>query len=87
MCEVTITQATAELPMLVKKLQTGEEYVIYIKQDGRTVARLTLSEDTRQAESKVDVSKRIGIAKGKFKMPKDFDKWDKDIEEMFGDTI
>lgn len=60
---------------------------MYIKQDGRTVAQLTLSEDTRQAESKVDVSKRIGIAKGKFKMPEDFDKWDKDIEEMFGDTI
>ena len=84
--KVTITQATAELPMLVKKLQTGEESVVYIKQDGRTVAQLTLSEDNRQTESKVDVSKRIGIAKGKFKMPKDFDKWDKDIEEMFGDT-
>ena len=70
MCEVTIIQATAELPMLV-----------------RTVAQLTLSEETGQAESKVDVSKRIGIAKGKFKMPKDFEKWDKDIEEMFGDTI
>ena len=42
MCEVTITQATAELPMLVKKLQTGEESVVYIKQDGRTVAQLTL---------------------------------------------
>ena len=67
MCEVTIIQATAELPMLV--------------------AQLTLSEDNRQTESKVDVSKRIGIAKGKFKMPKDFEKWDKDIEEMFGDTI
>ena len=78
MCEVTITQATSELPMLVKKLQTGEESVVYIKQDGRTVAQLTLSEDNRQTESKVDVSKRIGIAKGKFKMPKDFDKWDKD---------
>ena len=60
---------------------------MYIKQDGRTVAQLTLSEDTGQAESKVDVSKRIGIAKGKFKMLEDFDKWDKDIEEMFGDTI
>ena len=33
MCEVTITQATAELPMLVKKLQTGEESVVYIKQE------------------------------------------------------
>ena len=59
---------------------------MYIKQDGRTVAQLTLSEETGQAQSKVDVSKRIGIAKGKFKMPEDFDKWDKDIEEMFGDT-
>lgn len=47
---------------------------MYIKQDGRTVAQLTLSEYTRQAESKVDVSKRIGIAKGKFKMLKDFEK-------------
>lgn len=62
------------MPRLVKKLQTGEESVVYIKQDVRTVAQLTLSKDTRQAESKVDVSKRIGIAKGKFKTPKDFEK-------------
>ena len=48
MCEVTITQATAELPMLVKKLQTGEESIVYIKQDGRTVAQLTLSEDIEE---------------------------------------
>ena len=74
LCDVTITQAIAELSRLVKKLQTGEESVVYIKEDGRTVAQLTLSEYTRQAESKVDVSKRIGIAKGKFKMLKDFEK-------------
>ena len=28
---------------------------------------------------------RIGVAKGKLSIPKDFDKWDKEIEEMFGD--
>ena len=33
-------------------------------------------------EKKAD--KRIGLAEGKFKIPDDFDKWDKEIEEMFG---
>lgn len=28
---------------------------------------------------------RIGAAKGKLSTPKDFDKWDKEIEEMFED--
>ena len=27
--------------------------------------------------------KRIGMAKGKFTIPKDFDKWDDEIEDMF----
>ncbi len=86
MCEVTITQATSEFPMLVKT--TDRRRVCCVYQTRWTdCSTASLSEDTRQTESKVDVSKRIGIAKGKVKMPKDFDKWDKDIEEMFGDTI
>ena len=31
--------------------------------------------------------KRIGVAEGKIKIPDDFDKWDSEIEEMFGDNI
>ena len=70
MCEVTITQATAELPMLVKKT-TDRRRVCYIYQTRWTdCAQLTLSKDTRQAESKVDVSKRIGIAKVNLKCQK-----------------
>ena len=31
--------------------------------------------------------KRIGVAEGKFKVPDEFDLWDKEIEETFGDKI
>ena len=30
---------------------------------------------------------RIGVAKGKFVVPDDFDLWDKEIEEMFDGTL
>ena len=32
-------------------------------------------------------SKRIGVAEGKFKVPDEFDAWDKEIEEMFGGEL
>ena len=79
MCEVTMRQAELQFPTLIKKLQTGEESVVYITDDGKTVAKLTLADMEIPRVQNVDVSKRIGIAKGKFTMPKDFDKWDKDI--------
>ena len=31
------------------------------------------------------VEKRIGAAKGKLHVPDEFDEWDKEIAEMFGD--
>ena len=30
---------------------------------------------------------RIGAAEGKFKVPDEFDAWDKEVEEMFGGEI
>ena len=33
------------------------------------------------------VHKRIGIAEGKFKVPDEFDRWDNEVEEMFGGEI
>ena len=33
------------------------------------------------------VSKRIGIAEGKFTVPDDFDSWDQEVEEMFGGGV
>ena len=32
-------------------------------------------------------SKQIGVAEGKIKVPDEFDMWDKEIEEMFGEEI
>ena len=36
---------------------------------------------------KAPYKKRIGIAEGKFKIPDEFDAWDKEIEEMFGGEV
>ena len=32
-------------------------------------------------------SKQIGVAEGKIKVPDEFDMWDKEIEESFGEEI
>ena len=44
---------------------------------GKPVVKITYIEP-------VDVSKRIGIAKGKFEMPEDFDDCNEEIARMFG---
>lgn len=48
-----------------------------LARNGTAVAQMTLIPKSSE-------KKRIGIAEGKFKVPDEFDKWDKEIEEMFG---
>ncbi len=48
--------------------------------NGIAVAQMTLL-------PKKATRKRIGVAEGKFKVPDEFDLWDKEIEETFGDKI
>ena len=49
--------------------------------NSRVYAKQKLQEET-QAESEKR-SQRIGVAKGKFTVPDDFDKWDADIASIF----
>ena len=65
---------------LVNLLETKQEEVIYLEKNGVTVAQMTLI-------PKKTVRKRIGVAEGKFKVPDEFDSWDKEVEEMFGGGI
>lgn len=69
-------EAKSDLSQLIKILENKEEDVIYIAQNGVKVAQLTLIPEPKK-------SKRIGVAKGKFTVPEDFDDMDKEIEEMF----
>ena len=71
----------SDLSELVKTLEAREEEVIYLAKDGVPVAQLTL------INSGKPVKRRLGVAKGEFTVPDDFDKWDKEIEEMFDDDI
>lgn len=76
MTQVNMLEAKTDLSKLVKMLETKEEDVIYIARNGVSVAQLTLVPS-------VDVSKRIGIAKGKIKVSDDFDELDSEIADLF----
>lgn len=76
MTQVNMHEAKTGLSKLIQMLENGEEDVIYIARNGVSAAQLTLV-------PKVDVSKRIGIAKGQIKVSEDFD----DIFDSLDDTI
>ena len=80
MTQVNMLEAKTDLSKLVKMLETGQEEVIYLARNGKAVVQMTLIQKT-------PASKRIGAAEGKFKVPDDFDAWDKEIEEMFGGDL
>ena len=76
MIQVNMLEAKTDLSKLVRMLETKQEDIIYLARNGTAVAQMTLiSKETSQ--------KRIGVAEGKFKVPEEFDSWDKEIEEMF----
>ena len=76
MMQVNMFEAKSDLSKLVKMLETQQEDVIYIARNGVEVAQITLI-------PKTDTSKRIGIAKGKFSISKDFDSLDDEISDLF----
>lgn len=39
------------------------------------------------SEQEVSINKRIGAAKGRLSVPKEFDDWDKEAEELFGEGV
>lgn len=80
MTQVNMLEAKTDLSKLVKMLETKQEEVIYLARNGTAVAQMTL------IPKKPD-KKRIGVAEGKFKVPDEFDAWDKEVEEMFGGAI
>ena len=80
MTQVNMLEAKTDLSRLVRLLETRQEEVILIARNGTPIVQMTLAQ-------KKPVSKRIGVAKGKFTVPDEFDEWDKEVEDMFGGTI
>ena len=77
MRQVNMFEAKTDLSKLVRLLETREEDVIYLARNNKIVAEITLHQE-------VPATKRIGAAKGKFQVPDDFARWDKEVEAMFG---
>ena len=77
MCQMNVLEAKTNLSKIIAMLENHEEDEVIIARSGRPVVKVTLIPP-------VDVSKRIGIAKGRFIVPDDIDEMNDEIASMFG---
>ena len=75
---VNVIDAKEQFASLIKQLNTYQEDKIVFTYDDNPIVEMV------RAEKKNPAKRRIGIAKGKFKVPAEFDEWDKDVAAMFG---
>ena len=76
--QVNVLEAKNGLSKLLRMLESGKETSITITRNGKPVAKIT------PANLPPAISKRIGIAEGRFKAPDDFDAAGEDAAAMFG---
>jgi len=76
MMQVNVLEAKTDFSKLIRLIETNREDEIRVARNGRPVVKITAIE-------KKPVSKRIGVAKGKFTMPDDFDAENEAIAELF----
>ena len=75
MMQVNILEAKTEFSKLIRLLETRKEDYITVARNGKPVVRITLINET-------PVSKRIGVAKGKFTVNGNFDADNEEIADM-----
>ena len=73
---LNMLEAKTHLSRLVEALESGVEDEILIARHGRPVARLTRLE-------RVDASRRLGVAKGRFEVPDDIDAHNDEVARLF----
>lgn len=78
--QVNVLEAKTNLSNLVRLVESGKEEGIIITRYGKPVAKIVVYTD-------VPVSKRIGIAKGKIDSPEDLDRYNPEIEVLFGGAL
>ena len=76
MMQVNILEAKTDLSKLIRLIETNREDEIRVARNGTPVVKMTAIE-------KKPVSNRVGIAKGKFTMPDDFDADNDYIADLF----
>lgn len=79
--KVNLDEARTDLSKLIRLVETKRETSITVTRNGKPVAIIVPYEST-------PVSKRVGIAKGKFTVPDDFDTGNEEIASMLlGDDL
>ena len=73
--QVNVFEAKTDFSKLIRLIESGREEFITVARNGRPVVKMIPVEST-------PVSKRIGIAKGKFEVPEDFDAGNDEIAAM-----
>lgn len=76
MFKMNVLEAKTNFSKLLAMLENREEDEIIICKNNKEIAKITLI-------PQVDVSKRIGIAKGLFTVPDDINEMDDEIAAMF----
>ena len=75
MLQVSVLQAKTDFSKLIRILEAKKEDCITVTRNGKPVVKITLIDET-------PVSRRIGIAKGKFTAPEDFDLCNEEAASM-----
>ena len=75
MMQVNVREAKTDLSKLLRLLESSYENEIFIARNGKRIAKIV-------PVDKKPVSKRIGVAKGKFTVPDDFDAGSDEITAM-----
>jgi prevent-host-death family protein len=76
MTTVNMLEAKTKLSKLVDAVESGSEAEIIIARNGKPAARLVPIGERKPV-------RRLGVAKGLFVVPDDFDRYNAEIERMF----
>ena len=76
MLQVNILEAKTDFSKLIRLLESKREDYITVARNGKPVVKITLINE-------IPVSKRIGVAKGKFTVKGNFDADNEEIASMF----
>ena len=78
--QVNILEAKTGFSKLIRLLESGKEKSITVARNGKPVVKIILADQH-------SVSKRIGVAKGKFTAPENFDENNEEAAAMLTEGV
>ncbi|MBQ3280003.1 MAG: prevent-host-death protein [Clostridia bacterium] len=78
--QVNILEAKTGFSKLIRLLESGKEKSITVARNGKPVVKIILADQS-------SVSKRIGVAKGKFTAPENFDENNEEAAAMLTEGV